>query len=40
MGRPLFEIMPDVFPGDYMTDTELELWNLEIERKNELMRKG
>ena len=31
----LFEIRPDLFPHGYLTDTELEMWELYYQDKQE-----
>ena len=31
----MFEIRPDIFPDGYLTQTELELWNIHYEKKEQ-----
>lgn len=32
-GQFLFQIRPDLFPEGYLTETELQLWNLHYEHR-------
>jgi len=34
-GRFLFEVLPDIFPEGYLTDTEVELWEMHYQEQNE-----
>jgi len=33
-GRFLFEILPDLFPEGYLTELEVELWEMHFEEYN------
>jgi hypothetical protein len=33
--KPMFEVRPDIFPDGYLTNTEIELWNIHFEAKEQ-----
>jgi hypothetical protein len=37
MGKPLYELRPDIFPTGYLSDLEMQVWALYLdEREKEL----
>lgn len=38
-GAFLFELRPDIFPEGYLTRTEIELWSMHYERKEQQLKK-
>lgn len=39
-GRFLFEARPDLFPGGYVTDLEMHIWDFYYRERNEAMKRN